>query len=121
MNYRDKLLDPKWKRKRKKILKRDGYKCTACGSTKNLNVHHTFYYSDWPNPWEYPDSSLLTACKDCHLKYHLHHETEIRDRPGKKKKAAKKKKVAKKKRNRMSLADYQLKRGLRTSKRITND
>ena len=68
----------KWLRKRKIILKRDNYKCTACGSKKNLCVHHTFYYSTYTPPWDYPNDSLLTVCEECHEEWHKYHEIEYR-------------------------------------------
>ena len=76
--YLEKLKDKRWKNKARKIVHRDGYKCTACGSKKKLEVHHTFYYEDYRNPWEYPNESLITVCKICHRDYHEHHEIEIR-------------------------------------------
>ena len=72
---------PKWFKKRSIILKRDNYKCTVCGSDKNLRVHHTFYYKTYVPPWEYPNSSLLTVCEDCHADWHKHHEIEYRKNP----------------------------------------
>jgi 5-methylcytosine-specific restriction endonuclease McrA len=72
---------PKWFKKRDIILKRDNYKCTACGSTKNLHVHHTFYYKVHVLPWEYPEDSLLTVCKECHTNWHEYHEIEYKDNP----------------------------------------
>ncbi len=68
------LLDLRWKAKAQKIKKRDRNKCTVCGSTKRLLVHHTYYYKNKVNPWEYPDKSLLTLCKSCHDDYHRHFE-----------------------------------------------
>jgi len=79
MKYRDELLDPKWKRKRMTILRRDGYKCTVCGSKKELSVHHT-YYKTGKRPWQYPNQSLLTLCQDCHHKFHTEHETPVRNK-----------------------------------------
>lgn len=79
-NYRDLLRQERWIKKRTKILARDGYKCTVCGSTEDLQVHHTFYY-DYPTlPWRYPDVSLITLCEKCHHKWHCEHENEIRPR-----------------------------------------
>jgi len=78
--YYDLLLHPKWKKKRRKILKRDGYKCTVCGSVKNLMIHHTFYYDVDTPPWQYPDESLLTVCYGCHKEYHESHELTIKSR-----------------------------------------
>lgn len=66
MNYSDKLKDPRWQKKRLEILNRDGFRCLACGDTKNtLHVHHCYYVSK-REPWEYPNESLLTFCAKCH-------------------------------------------------------
>jgi 5-methylcytosine-specific restriction endonuclease McrA len=42
------------------VLRRDGYRCTSCGSTEDLEVHHVD-----------PDggdrlSNLVTHCRRCH-------------------------------------------------------
>jgi 5-methylcytosine-specific restriction endonuclease McrA len=91
-DYSEQLLRPEWKLKRKAILKRDGYKCTVCGSKKNLHVHHTFYYDKFVPPWEYPNESLITVCEKCHLEYHDICDIEIKPFPEKKKVSAPKKK-----------------------------
>ncbi len=76
--YYDKLKDPRWYKKRLKILKRDEYKCTVCGAKHDLQVHHTYYIGTNNPPWAYPDESLITVCKECHQHYHETHEIEIR-------------------------------------------
>jgi 5-methylcytosine-specific restriction endonuclease McrA len=91
-NYLYLLSLPKWKNKRNEIFKRDSYKCTCCGADRNLVVHHTFYYKEVVNPWQYPSDSLLTLCRKCHDNYHLTHENIIKDKPFHKKKRNKKKK-----------------------------
>ena len=78
-DYSDLLENPLWLNKRKNILERDDNKCTVCGSKKNLQVHHTFYYKDQIAPWKYPDDSLLTLCKGCHQNWHEHSEIEIKE------------------------------------------
>ena len=78
VTYKSLLEHPKWRRKRARILKRDKGMCTVCEGTKDLEAHHTFYFKEHPPPWKYPDSSLLTLCADCHRKYHLLCETEIK-------------------------------------------
>lgn len=104
--YADLLKDRRWLNKRNRIIKRDGYKCTCCGSTKNLRVHHTYYFDDFPPPWQYPDDSLLTVCYECHNEYHFYHEntTVKRKSSTKKKKSRNKKKQSNPKRRNMSLA-----------------
>lgn len=78
--YEQKLMDPRWKAKREKILKRDGYRCTWCGKTENLQVHHKYYmkYPDgsFAEPWDYPDDKLVTLCKDCHEQWHKQHQVK---------------------------------------------
>lgn len=62
--YSDKLKDPRWQKKRLKILERDDWMCCKCGEdTKPLHVHHTAYKG---NPWEADDNQLQTLCEDCH-------------------------------------------------------
>lgn len=46
--YDEKLSDPKWKERRKQILKRDHYQCQWCGNKDNLQIHHK-YYSKYPD------------------------------------------------------------------------
>jgi 5-methylcytosine-specific restriction endonuclease McrA len=77
-SYYDQLKDPRWIRKRQKILKRDRYRCTVCGSKYNLQVHHTYYVGKTNPPWSYPDISLLTLCNSCHHHYHETHEINVR-------------------------------------------
>lgn len=85
MSYNDLLSDPQWLARRKRILKRDHYKCTVCGSPDNLRVHHTFYYTEKTAPWEYPNRSLLTLCNACHYHWHTTHENVIKHRPAERK------------------------------------
>ena len=73
-SYDKDLNDDRWKEKREKILKRDGYKCRWCGSIDRLQVHHK-YYNKYPDgsrvrAWDYPDDALMVLCDDCHKKYH---------------------------------------------------
>lgn len=76
------LRDLRWKLKRKRVLERDDFKCTVCGSKKSLHVHHTYYYrNEITPPWEYPMESLITVCEDCHKEFHMTCNVEIRDRP----------------------------------------
>jgi hypothetical protein len=64
--YSEKLKDPRWQKKRLKILERDNWECRVCGDNKSaLHVHHRYYL---PNTevWDYPDEALITLCEDCH-------------------------------------------------------
>jgi len=64
--YSEKLKDPRWQKKRLKILERDKFQCKCCDSTdKTLHVHHIFYLKGY-EPWDYSNSTLITLCKECH-------------------------------------------------------
>lgn len=71
MDYEDQLKDERWLMKREKILLRDFEMCQVCMSSRNLQVHHKRYYNDGRMAWDYPDSELITLCRECHK---LHHE-----------------------------------------------
>ena len=73
-NYMEDLNDERWREKREKILKRDGYQCKWCGCFDKLQVHHK-YYNKYPDgsrarAWDYHDDALMVLCDDCHKKYH---------------------------------------------------
>lgn len=80
--YYEKLLhDERWINKRNEILKRYNYKCTYCGSSNKLQIHHLLYYK-YPNdklvnPWDYPNDKLRTLCDRCHKKQHKKVKTKI--------------------------------------------
>lgn len=64
MTYADKLRDPRWQKKRLKILERDDWTCQWCGdSKKTLHIHHTKYLKE---PWDVEDEFLITVCETCH-------------------------------------------------------
>lgn len=65
-SYSEKLLDPRWQKKRLQIFERDNFTCQKCFNTKEtLHVHHLAYIKD-TEPWDYPDDYLLTVCMLCH-------------------------------------------------------
>ena len=65
-SYSKLLLDPRWQKKRLEILNRDDFTCQSCFDNEDtLHVHHCFYKKG-QDPWDYPDTSLITLCKDCH-------------------------------------------------------
>lgn len=68
-SYFDKFKDPRWQKKRLKIMERDGFKCEGCGAgDKTLSVHHGYYDKDL-DPWEYDDITLHCVCDECHKMY----------------------------------------------------
>mgnify|MGYP006276793303 CR=1 FL=1 len=67
--YSQMLLTPEWDSKRKKILKRDGFKCRECGrSNVELHVHHLKYGEK--TAWDVPDDWLITLCDEHHKQEH---------------------------------------------------
>lgn len=65
-DYSQKLLDPRWQKKRLEILDRDSFTCQLCGDNKNtLHVHHKIYMKD-TEVWDYRDELLITLCANCH-------------------------------------------------------
>lgn len=68
MSYNIKLSDPRWQKRRLKILERDNWGCVRCGAKeKTLHVHHLKYVGE---PWDAPDDKLQTLCEDCHYQEH---------------------------------------------------
>ena len=64
--YSKQFKDPRWQKKRLKILERDNFTCQECGSKKNtLHIHHKYYLPN-KKAWEYPDTALITLCEYCH-------------------------------------------------------
>ncbi len=69
--YAEKLKDPRWQRKRREILRRDGHQCRWCGSTDwPLEIHHLQYVFG-RDPWDYEDDNFRTLCGWCHKKEKL--------------------------------------------------
>ena len=64
--YQQKLLDPRWQRKRLEILQRDNWCCQVCFQDDiTLHIHHR-YYNQGKDPWDYPAKALVTLCEICH-------------------------------------------------------
>lgn len=65
-NYSEKLRDPRWQKKRLEILERDNWRCQLCFDGESmLHVHHRRYIPS-RDPWDYPESCLVTLCESCH-------------------------------------------------------
>lgn len=63
-SYLAKLRDPRWQRRRLRILDRDQWECQRCGDREStLHVHHLWYDGE---PWDVPDEALITLCEPCH-------------------------------------------------------
>ena len=52
---------------RNQVLRRDGWRCQACGATSNLEVHHKEFRSRSGNDCE---QNLITLCITCHASLH---------------------------------------------------
>ena len=69
-SFSEQYKDPRWQKKRLRILELANWKCErCCRKEKELHVHHLYYESN-KKPWEYPDAALVCLCDDCHLKIH---------------------------------------------------
>ena len=51
----------------RKVLERDNWRCQACGSMKELQVHHLQFRSQCGNDEE---TNLITLCWTCHKNSH---------------------------------------------------
>jgi hypothetical protein len=70
-SYKDKLLDPRWQKKRLQIFEKENFTCQYCGDKDStLHVHHLHYRKN-ENPWDIEDSALLCVCSDCHELEHI--------------------------------------------------
>ena len=53
-----------WIQARNRALRRDGHRCTFCGSTEDLEVHHVIPVAEGG---DYLDvANLVTTCRACH-------------------------------------------------------
>lgn len=64
--YKAYLRSPKWKRKRKRVLKRANYICEKCHKEKAWQVHHLTYAHIFHERLK----ELIALCERCHLKEH---------------------------------------------------
>ena len=69
LSYKSFLKSRYWIEVKKRILKRDGYKCVLCGSTLELNIHHNTY-KNFKNEHRHLND-LSTLCNNCHYNVHL--------------------------------------------------
>lgn len=63
----------KWKKKRREILRRDGYQCRECrryGRVREATeVHHIKHADEYPE-LAYKSQNLVSLCHACHNKMH---------------------------------------------------
>jgi len=52
---------------RQQVLRRDGWRCQACGSMSNLEVHHKQFRS---HSGDHSEATLITLCTVCHASAH---------------------------------------------------
>jgi len=57
---------------RQQVLRRDAWRCQACGAMSNLEVHHQEFRSRSGNDSE---ENLITLCDDCHRLVHANEES----------------------------------------------
>ena len=64
---------PKWRRKKKAILRRDHYQCQLCKRYGRISeahiVHHKLDLEEYPE-LALDDDNLVSVCKKCHNKLH---------------------------------------------------
>lgn len=61
--YAEYLQSDLWAGVRTAALRRAGYRCSACGASRTLEVHHTTYDRLGGEAW----GDLTVLCHSCHL------------------------------------------------------
>jgi hypothetical protein len=59
------LSTKEWETIRRSVIERDGGRCTQCGNTKSLIVHHVIPWLVCKNDNE---NNLITLCRPCHYR-----------------------------------------------------
>ena len=57
----------RWRRVRKQVFNRDGYRCTACGKPGRLECDHVVPLDRQPGQDPYRLAGLQTLCRNCHI------------------------------------------------------
>jgi hypothetical protein len=74
--YSDKLRDPRWQKRRLKVMEYAKWRCQICGTKDNtLHCHHSCY-TRGKEPWQYPEGSIICICDGCHAKIHAKPEVK---------------------------------------------
>lgn len=58
---------PDWPERRAYVLNRDYHKCTKCGKTTDLHVHHIIPRAE---RYDHSANNLITLCHECHGRIH---------------------------------------------------
>jgi hypothetical protein len=70
MTYSEKLLDPRWQKKRLEVLEGADWTCQICCENEStLHVHHKAYFKG-RDPWDYEYEQLVVLCDRCHKEFH---------------------------------------------------
>lgn len=65
--YAEYMKSEVWADKRKAALERAGYRCSQCGATSPLHVHHKNYFRFGGDEFE---RDLAVLCESCHRNAH---------------------------------------------------
>jgi 5-methylcytosine-specific restriction endonuclease McrA len=68
MPYRDYLGTDEWSERRKRVIRRAGFRCQVCASGSRLHVHHRTYARRGVERIE----DMIALCADCHELFHRH-------------------------------------------------
>ena len=66
----------KW---RKLVLKRDKKTCQVCGKKINLQVHHLFDRTHYPDK-KFKVDNGITLCSKCHRVFHTEYKKHFKDK-----------------------------------------
>lgn len=66
--HHDRLNRWRWASTRRAVLDRDGWRCTRCGTPRQLEVHHVEALADGGD--EYDPDGCRVLCRDCHFAAH---------------------------------------------------
>ena len=66
-DYERFMRSPAWAEQRRRVLRRDGYRCRDCFTAKATEAHHTYYLAPLAAT---PDEAIRSLCEPCHLRAH---------------------------------------------------
>lgn len=70
LKYHEQLKDPRWQKRRLKVMEYAHWRCQVCGAKEiTLHCHHS-YYLRGKLPWQYPDGAIICVCENCHTLIH---------------------------------------------------